>query len=158
MKENLVAVVSASDCILVMNVPELNLARTWTKRGMKFLIDRDLLEQAFYKLSVETMFRTGELVTDDKQFLMDVGLLDENEQPLVDPLTEQKMLRLIKNMPLFEFKAELEKLTRYQIQDLADFAIIHYNDLALDRIDVLSKASGKDMLRAITNYKAAEEA
>ena len=158
MKENLISVVSASDSILVINIPELSLRRTWNKRGSKFLLDRETMEQAYFTLAVETLFKEGKLVTDDKQFLQDVGLMNEDEELQITLLTEQMMMRMIKNMPLFEFKKELEGLTRSQIASLADFAIAHYTDLAMDRVDLLTKASGKNILKSIENYKAAEEA
>ena len=49
------------------------------------------------------------LVTDDKQFLMDVGLMNEEGKSEVVELTEAFMIRLIKNMPLTEFKNEVKE-------------------------------------------------
>jgi hypothetical protein len=40
---------------------------------------------------------------------------------------------------------------------LAEYAITNYDDLRMDRIDVLSKASGKDILKAIELYRKAQE-
>jgi hypothetical protein len=34
---------------------------------------------------------------------------------------------------------------------------MNYTDLMMDRIDLLSKASGKKIMEAIKNYKAAQE-
>jgi hypothetical protein len=58
-------------------------------------------------------------------------------------------------MPLVDVKKELAKMTQTQIEELADFAVINYNDLVMDRIDLLSAASGKKIMEAIKNYKAA---
>ena len=157
MNNNFVMVRSASDWTLVMDVPHLNLHRVWTKRGQKYPIDRNDLIQAYYRPAVEALFRDGALVTDDKEFLREVGLLDEEENSVVYELTDNTKNRLIKLMPLSEVKKELAKMSHNQIIELADFAITHYNDLAMDRIDILSKASGKDILTAIKNYKAAQE-
>jgi uncharacterized protein YjgD (DUF1641 family) len=60
-------------------------------------------------------------------------------------------------MPLVDVKKELAKMTQTQIEELADFAIMNYTDLVMDRIDLLSKASGKKIMEAIKNYKAAQE-
>lgn len=157
MNNNFVMVRSASDWTLVVDVPHLNLHRVWTKRGQKYPIDRDALIQAYYRPAVEALFRDGSLVTDDKDFLREVGLLDEKESPIVYELTENTKIRLIKNMPLVEVKKELAKMSRAQVVEVADYAVTHYNDLAMDRIDVLSKASGRDILTSIKNYKAAQE-
>ena len=157
MENNMVMVKSASDMTLVVNVPEIPLIRTWKKRGAKYPIDRRALVQAYYSPHVENLFKEGLLVTDDKQFLMDVGLMDEDGKSEVVELTENFMVRLIKNMPLTEFKNEIKKLSQTQIDELANYAIIHYTDLQMDRIDILSKISRKDMMTAIKNHKMAQE-
>jgi hypothetical protein len=148
---------SASDWTLVINVPHLNLHRVWTKRGQKFPIDRNDLIQAYYRPAVEALFREGSLVTDDIDFLREVGLLDEEEQPIVYELTDTMKGRLIKLMPLSEVKKEVSKMSRTQIEELAEYAITHYNDLVMDRVDYLSQVSGKNILKAIENYKASLE-
>jgi hypothetical protein len=43
MENNFVMVRSASDWTLVVNVPHLNLHRTWTKRGQQYPIERSVL-------------------------------------------------------------------------------------------------------------------
>jgi hypothetical protein len=106
---------------------------------------------------VEALFREGALVTEDKEFLREVGLLDENDACIVYELTENMKQRIIKLMPLVEVKKELAKMSRGQIEELADYAIMHYNDLMMDRVDLLSKASGKNIATAIINYKASLE-
>jgi hypothetical protein len=158
MENNFVMVKSASDWQLVMNIPHLSLSRTWTKRGQQYPIDRSALVQAFYDPSVETLFREGALVCSDVEFLREVGLLDEDTQKsVVYELTDTMKTRLIKLMPLAEVKAELAKMTHTQIEELAEYAVFHYNELVMDRIDLLSKASGKNIMEAIKNYKAAQE-
>ena len=157
MENNFVMVRSASDWTLVVDVPYLNLHRVWTKRGQKFPIERSALIQAYYRPAVEALFREGSLVTDDRDFLREVGLLDEEENPIVYELTDTMKQRLIKLMPMSEVKREVAKMSRAQIEELAEYAIVHYNDLAMDRIDFLTQVSGKNILIAIKNYKDAME-
>lgn len=157
MDNNIVMVKSASDMTLVVNVPEIPLMKTWKKRGAKYPIDRRALVQAYYSPHVESLFKKGLLVTDDKEFLMAVGLMDEEGKSEVVELTENLMIRLIKNMPLTEFKNEVKKLSNVQIDELANYAIVHYTDLQMDRIDILSKLSRKDMMTAIKNHTMAQE-
>ena len=158
MENNFVMVKSASDWTLVINIPHLNLSRTWSKRGQQYPIDRMALVQAYYDPSVEALFKAGSLVVNDVDFLREVGLLDETtKKSIVYELTDPMKLRLIKTMPLVEVKKELEKMTQTQIEELAEFAVMHYNDLMMDRIDLLSKASGRRIMEAIKNYKAAQE-
>ena len=155
--ENMVMVKSASDYTLVVNVPELSLHRTWKKRGAQYPIDRNLLIQAYYDPGVESLFRNGMLTTNDVVFLKEVGLMEEDGTSEVSPLTEQMINRLIRNMPLGEFKMELKKLSRTQLEELADYAVEHYNELQMDRVDALSAATGKNILKAIEHYRKAQE-
>jgi hypothetical protein len=60
-------------------------------------------------------------------------------------------------MPLVEVKKELAKMSASQLEEVANYAILNYQDLVMDRVDILSKASGKNILAAIRNYKAAQE-
>lgn len=157
MTNNFVMVRSASDWTLVVNVPHLNLHRTWTKRGQQYPIERSVLLQAYYDSTVEGLFRDGSLVVDDRDFLREVGLLDDNEQPIIYELTDNIKNRIIKLMPLSEVKKELVKLSRAQLEELGDYAVLHYQDLAMDRIDLLSKATGRNILTSIKNYKDSME-
>ena len=158
MENNFVMVKSASDWTLVVNVPHLNLRRVWNKRGQKYPIDRAALVQAYYQPEVEAMFTDGSLIAEDVEFLREVGLLDEaTKKSVVYELTDAMKLRLIKNMPLAEVKKELAKMSYAQICEVADYAVVNYKELVMDRIDLLSEMSGKRIMEAIKNYKAAQE-
>jgi hypothetical protein len=155
--EKMIMVKSASDCTLVISIPELNLRKVWNKRGMKLPISESVLMQACYYLSVETLIKDGDLVVEDKDFLVNAGFMSAEEIENLVELTESYMARLIKNMPLAEAKKEIHKLSKSQIDEVTEYAISHYVDLNMDRVDFLSQLSGKNIMKAITNYKAAQE-
>lgn len=157
MDNNMIMVKSASDFTIVMNVPDIPLHRTWKKRGAQYPIDRKALIQAYYDPSVEFLFKEGMLTTNDVEFLKEVGLIEEDGTATVTPLTEAFLARLIKLMPLAEVKTELKKLSRSQLEELADYAVEHYTDIQMDRIDVLTKATGKNIMKAIEHYRKAQE-
>jgi hypothetical protein len=157
MNNNMIMVRSASDWTVVVDIPYLNLHRVWTKRDQKYPIERSVLLQAYYDNAVEALFRKGTLVVDDKDFLREVGLLDEEEKSVVYELTDAMKNRIIKLMPVSEVKKELAKMSDSQLEELGDYAVIHYQDLLMDRIDILSKATGKNIIEAIKNFKAAQE-
>lgn len=157
MKENEIMIESLSNSTVVIDLPEIPLRRTWTKAGAKYPIDRDIMERAFYDYSVEMLFREGILTTDNVDFLKAVGLMSEDNVAVVTKTNDDFFNRMIKLMPLAQFKMELAKLTASQRQDLADYAIEHYIDLKMDRIDLLSKATGKNILKAIEYVKADQE-
>ena len=158
MENNMIMVKSASDFTLVVNIPDIPLHRTWKKRGAQFPIDRKVLLQAYYDPSVEALFREGMLTTNDVEFLKEVGLIEEDGTANVVVLTEQQMLRLIKLMPVAELKTELAKLSRTQLNELAEYAISNYTNLAMDRIDILTAATGKNIMKAIEHHRKAQEA
>ena len=151
MENNTIFVRSASDSTIVVNVPHIPLHRVWQKKGAKYPFDRNVLLQAFYDPSVEALFRQGLLMTDDEKFLV------EGEPNPVVELTDTLKTRLIKAMPVVEVENELKKLTRSQIEELVDYAILHYQDLAMDRVDLFTKVSGKNVMEAIRNYKLSQE-
>lgn len=156
MKENMIMVESLSNSTVVIDLPEIPLRRTWTKLGSKYPIEREIMERAYYQYGVEMLFKEGILSTDDEEFMKDVGLMTEDAVRVVVKVNENLFNRMIHLMPLAEFKQQLAKLTATQRQDLADYAIEHYTDLNMDRMDILSKASGKNILKAIECVKADE--
>lgn len=147
----------ATDYTVVINVPEIPFHRTWKKRGAKYPVDRNVMLQAYYDPSVEFLFREGLLTTDDTDFLKEVGLMDDDGNTELVVLDETLMKRYIHTMPLFELKETLPKLSRTQVEELADYAIAHYTELQVDRIDLLSKASGRNIMKSIENLKAGLE-
>lgn len=155
--KDFVIVKSASNYNIVVNVPELMLRRVWHKKGSSYPIERNVLFQAYYHRHVESLFKQGLLVTDDKEFLKSVGLMDEDGTTDVIELTDAYLTRLIKTMPVNEVKQELGKLSQTQLRELADYAISHYKELGLDRVDLFTKATGKNIMGAIDHLRKAQE-
>lgn len=158
MENTMIMVTSASDFTLVINVPEISLHKVWRKRGAKYPIDRKLLVQAYYDPGVESLFKSGMLTTNDVSFLKEVGLMEDDGTTEVVVLTEAMLNRLVKAMPIAEVKKELVKLSRTQLEELADYAVEHYTDLQMDRVELFSKATGKNLMKAIDHHKRAQEA
>ena len=155
---DMVKVRSASDSSLVLYAPEIRLSKIWTKRGMTHPIDREILIQAYFSTCLESLMRKGLLIVEDKQFLIDVGLITEEteELPTIE-LTPVLMKRIISLMPLVEVKEILKKLSKDQVVELADYAVKNFAELKMDRIDIISKISGKNILKAIELNKSQEE-
>lgn len=154
---DMIKVRSASDATVVVSSPSTMLNKTWNKRNSFHFISRDTLMQTYYNSCLERLVTKGLLIIEDDDFLREVGLLDEEEKPVAMELTEAIMQKAISVMPLWEFGQILEKLSNHQINDLANYAIQHYAELRMDRIEILGKASNKNILKAIELYKAAQE-
>ena len=153
---NMIKVRSASDFTLVINAPEIPLVKTWNKRGAVYPIDKDVLIQAYYSSSLEELVRKGLLIIEDKQFLVEVGL-DEEDTVMAIELTNALKEKCISVMPVWELEKTLSQLSEYQISELAEYAIQNHEKMKMDRIELLNKASHKNILKAIELYKAAQE-
>ena len=153
---DMIKVRSASDATVVVSSPSTMMNKTWNKRNSFHFIPRDTLLQTYYNSCLERLVAKGILVIEDKEFLREVGLLEE-ETPIIMELTEAVMKKAISAMPLWEFEQTLGKLSNHQISDLANYAVQHYAELKMDRIEILGKASGKNILKAIELYRAAQE-
>lgn len=154
---NMIKVRSASDFTLVINAPEIPLVKTWNKRGAIYPIDKDVLIQAYYSTSLESLVKKGMLVIEDKDFLIEVGLIEEKNEEVAVELTHTLMDKCISTMPVWELEQTLKKMSEYQISELAEYAIANHTKMKMDRIELLGKASHKNILKAIELYKAAQE-
>ena len=153
---DLIKVRSASDATVVINSPETMLIKTWNKRNAFHFIARDVLLQSYYNSSLEYLVTKGLLVIEDKEFLKEVGLYNE-EEPVVKELSEDLMKKCLGAMPLWELQKTIETLSEHQISDLVQYAIEHSTELKMDRIELLSKASHKNIFKAIELHRAAQE-
>lgn len=154
---DMIKVRSASDATVIVNSPSTMMCKRWYKRNSFHLIPKDTLLQTYYNSCLESLVKKGVLIVEDKEFLREVGLLIDDETSMVMELTEAMMQKAISVMPLWELEQTLRKLSKHQIGDLADYAIQHYSELKMDRIEILGKASGKNILKAIELYRAAQE-
>lgn len=155
---DMIKVRSLTDGTVSLYDPTIPVRKLFEKRGSVAFIEKDKMIQLYYNSSLQDALRQGMLVIDDKDFLYEVGYIIDKDAPSeVIELDENLMKRCIGLMPVAEFVGVLKKLSSYQIQELVDYAIEHNRDLRMDRIEILDKVSGKNILRAIELYKAAQE-
>ena len=155
---DMVKVRSTTDVTISLFDPTIPLRKSWVKRGAIVPIEREKLIQAFYSSDLESALRAGLLAIDDKKFLYEVGMLENETDSLsIIELTDQLMDKCIGSMPIWELEKTLKQLSHPQIVELADYAISNHAKLKMDRIDILNKASGKNILKAIELYRASQE-
>ena len=155
---DMVKVRSTTDMTVSLFDPSIPLRKTWEKRGSIVPIEREKLIQAFYSSNLENALRTGLLAIDDKEFLYEVGMLVEKTESVnVIELTNAFMDKCIGVMPLWELTQTLGKLSSYQIEELVEYAVSNSSKLKMDRIELLGKASGKNILKAIELYRTSQE-
>ena len=155
---DIIKIRSTTDATVSLYNSLIPIRKVWTKRGAMVPIERDKAVQLYYNSSLENALRNGLLAIDDKEFLYEVGFLEAPtaSSPVVE-LTTTLMDRCISVMPLQELKQTLAKLSTSQISELVEYAITNNTKLKMDRIDLLGKVSGKNILKAIELFRASQE-
>lgn len=132
--------------------------RVWSKKGQKLPISKDTLREAIYNPGVEYMFKNGILYIDDMDFKIELGLEPEGAKTptQIIPMDDKYLNRVLKLMPISEMKKVIDSMTSVQKQELVDYAT-RQNDVALDRIRVVSEKCGVDVLKSIELNRQKEE-
>lgn len=163
MNERFVPVVSMMRGTTILSIPEFHYKRVWPKKGARIMVDKEVLLNSIYHPGVERMFTEGNLWIDDADFRKELGLEtdavegEDLEQKTLILLDDKLLNRIIKLMPPIEVESTLKQLSPAQCLEVADYAVQHYGDLKMDRIELLSKYCDTDILKAIEMRKALEE-
>lgn len=155
--ENMVNIKSTVKALVSINVPTLNLRRSWPKKGAIQKIPFDVLEQAYFEPGVEYLFKTGVLYIDDMEVKRALGLEDpETEVPtaIID-LTDDYMKKLLTATPLKDFREEIEKLSHEQLKELVQFAV-ELGVTDYHRCKLLQEKTGFDVMKAAIARKEEE--
>ena len=155
---DMIKIRSTTDTSVSLYDPTIPVRKSFEKKGAVAMVEKDKLIQLYFNSDLETALRAGLLAIDDKDFLVEVGyILDKEEVIEQIDLTPAYMKRCIGAMPVTELAAALKKMSKYQIQELAEYAIQNSAELRMDRIELLDKVSGKNILKAIELLKADKE-
>lgn len=155
--ENMVNIKSTVKALVSINVPTLNLRRSWPKKGAVQKIPFDVLEQAYFEPGVEYLFKTGVLYIDDMAVKQALGLEapDAEEPTAIIDLTEEFMKKLLTGTALKDFREEVEKLSHEQIKELVNYAVeIGVTDY--HRCKILQDKTGFDVMKAAVARKEEE--
>lgn len=150
MANRMVLVKNMSMANISIKKPQFNLNRQWSGYGQVMKIPFDILEEALWDKGVENLFTSGYLVIDSMQDKIDLGLepADATEPTNIIILDEIKM-KEIWDKPLVVFKKELEKLTKVQVDNLIDYAVVN-SIVKPDKCTYIKELTGKDILKGIS--------
>ena len=155
---DMIKIRSTTDTTVSLYDPTIPVRKTFEKKGAVAIIEKDKLIQMYFNSDLEAAMRAGLLIIEDKDFLYEVGYITEKEQENNQlELTVGFMKRCIGAMPLTELTMNIKKMSRHQIQELVEYAIQNNTELRMDRIELLNKVSGKDILKAVELLKADQE-
>lgn len=136
--------------VVSIEIPELLLKVEWARKGVKRKIEFGKLQQALFDNGTEYMFKNGMLYIED----LDAKKALELEPPDAEVpeniivLSESQMKRLLTTAPIEELKKTLQEISKEQINELVTYAI-NKEITDFNRCDIIKKASGKDIIRAI---------
>jgi hypothetical protein len=104
------------------------------------------------------MFKQGLLYIDDMDFKIELGLEEEGTKTPTNviPMDEKYMARVLKLMPIAEMKKAIGAMNDNQKRELIDFAS-EQNDISFDRMDVIKKLTGIDVVKVIELKRSKEE-
>ena len=139
-------------------LPRLHINKVWPKKNTKLPVEKDVLREAIYEPGVEYMFKQGLLYIDDMDFKIELGLEEEGTKTPTNviPMDEKYMSRVLKLMPIAEMKKAISAMNDNQKRELIDFAS-EQNDISFDRMDVIKKLTGIDVVKVIELKRSKEE-
>ena len=139
-------------------LPRLHINKVWPKKNTKLPVEKDVLREAIYEPGVEYMFKQGLLYIDDMDFKIELGLEEEGTKAPTNviPMDEKYMSRVLKLMPIAEMKKAITVMNDNQKRELIDFAS-EQNDISFDRMDVIKKLTGIDVVKVIELKRSKEE-
>lgn len=158
MDERKVKVKSLISSRVLLTAPDLRLRREWERKGAVKTIPFDQLSEAIYNPGVEALFKDGALGIDDMQTKIDLGLEEEGTTAPTEiiGLDDAQRERYLKNMPIADFRKEVQKLPKEQLIEMANYAI-EKEIVDFDKDSLLLKLTGIDIMSAIKLNKDDKE-
>lgn len=130
-------------------IPEFRFSRNFTGVGQTILIEEEILKEGMYSKGVSNLFRNGTLKIEDKDMRIELGLEVPASSQQVITLNPTQMKALLIAKPFKEFKEEIEKLSKEQLNLLVEIAaenkITDY-----EKNKLLKEKTGKDVLKMVT--------
>lgn len=154
-----IKVISAVNGRCGIDNADLRISRRWPQRGAYVMFEKETLEELMYDPAFKNMVNEGMLYIEDMEVKKELGVEPEDaKEPTIKLLDEKELNRYWKIIPVPQFKLELKNLTSHQLKDLAEYAIAHGEDGSIEKANILSKASGYNVLKGIELEKANREA
>lgn len=138
-----------------ISLPDTKFKRTWTPGG-EFKVPFEVLQEAIYDRGFMVFIEKGLLFIDDKIARVELGLEEEDAEPVVKILTKAQLTKLLKATPIEEFTTTVHELTPEQCQTLIDLALEAKN-VDMRKAAILKEITGIDTIKAIELKNLNEE-
>lgn len=153
-----VKVISSFDGRCGIDNSDLHISRRWPARGASVMLDKEIIEELMYDDAFRNMVEDGTLYIEDLELKKELGIEPEDaETPTIIYLSDKELERFWKNMPLAQFKIEVKKLRKAQIDSLVDYAVEHGDDGSIPKANFLTEISGRNVLKGIELRKSIQE-
>ena len=153
-----VKVISSFDGRCGIDNSDLHISRRWPARGASVMLDKEIIEELMYDDAFRNMVEDGTLYIEDLELKKELGIEPEDaETPTIIYLSDEGLERFWKNMPLAQFKIEVKKLRKAQIDSLVDYAVEHGDDGSIPKANFLTEISGRNVLKGIELRKSIQE-
>ena len=158
MTNKMVKVQCMVDAQVVIKKPEFGVNRRWAKRGQVQGIPYDILEQILWDNGVKHMFDAGILYIDDMEVKKNLGLepYDAEEPENIIVLNENEMKMLWRDASVDDFKREVSRLSRVQVDNLISYAV-ETEMVDAQKCRFIKDITKKDVLKAIARKQEMEE-
>lgn len=136
---------------VTVRVPDLRFNRSWPAAGSSVLVDREMLDELMYDTGFRNMIEMGILYIEDMEVKKELGLEPEDATAPVNIIVlsdKDKAQYWSQGLSVVGFKDKIKKLSRPQLEELADYAISH-KIMDFDKCEALKERCGKDVIRAI---------
>lgn len=144
-------VVSNANALVSINMPDLRLRRTWSKKGAKVAIEKDILEEALYDPGVEYMFQKGILYPEKLEDRIALGLEPEGAtqaENIIILSDKEKAEWMSPKKQGWELKEMLQKLTYEGKKDFCQF-VIDNEILDGKKATIIKEVCGVDVIKGI---------
>lgn len=132
---------------ITISLPESKFKRTWSP-GSEFKVSLEVLQEAIYDRGFMVFIEKGMLFIDDKKARVELGLEEEDSEPVVKILTKAQLIKLLKVTPVEEFAETIKTVTLEQCKTLIDMALEAKN-IDMRKAAILKEITGIDTIKAI---------
>ena len=132
---------------ITISLPESKFKRTWSPES-EFKVPFEVLQEAMYDRGFMVFIENGMLFIDNKMARVELGLEEEDAEPIVKILTKAQLIKLLKATPVEEFAEIVKTITSEQCKALIDIALEAKN-IDMHKAAVLKEITGIDAIKAI---------
>jgi hypothetical protein len=155
MSEEKIKVISNYNGRCGIDSQELRISRRWRQRGDVVVFTKEQLEELMFDPAFSNMIHEGYLYIDDMEVKKELGIEPEDAtEPTLILMSDKELERYWKNMPLAQFKVEVKKLRKAQIDSIVDYAVAHGDDGSIPKANFLTEISGRNVLKGIELRKS----